>query len=586
MNNSLKKRSLYFLLLFSIQIAFAQAEYIEVTETAGLLFAPKAEGIAVGDFNRDGYDDFYVSYIGKKNQLYKNKGNGTFEEIAEVSGVALPDTLTSLATVWGDINNDGWLDLYVGNRNAADQLFLNLQNDQFQNITLSAGINSTGWPTAVNMADLNGDGLLDIYVSNFRDENIMYLNQGDNTFIDVNLEAGALDKGLAMGTVLFDYDKDDDIDIYLVHDGRQPNFLYQNDGTGHFTEIAKTIGVATESNGMGVDIGDINNDGWMDLHIANLGSNFLLLNNGDGTFQNISRAANITDIGMGWGTNFLDYDNDGRMDIYVANDYRFSPHRNILYQNLGSMSFERTEVIGVVSNSNASYGTAYLDYDLDGHLDLLVANQDVGIQLYKNATRSNSWIGFKLIGMENNVNSIGATIQLQDDLGRLHTREVIAGSSWQSQSTLLQHIGLGAAASIEAVTIYWPSGLVQELQIEQLNAYYTIREAGSIQEGIVLDETTSTNDPHIQLTNWTLFPNPTNGQFSITFESSTTTPLTLQVIDILGKKLVSKSITPSIGQNTLPFNLSNLQVTKASILYLQLINNEGIQSSRKLIFQQ
>jgi len=568
-----------------MQIIFAQPEYIDVTEAAGLLPGTRGVGVAVGDFNKDGYDDFYVSFLVGKNQFYKNKGDGTFEEIGEVAGIALPDSIKTETAVWGDINNDGWVDLYVGNDKAEDQLFLNLGNEQFQNITQSAGINATGQPKSVNMADVNGDGFLDIYVSNFLSENILYLNQGDNTFQDATREAGALDTGLAMGTVFFDYDKDGDQDLYLVHDGRTSNFLYQNDGTGQFTEVAESVGVATKSLGMGVDIGDINNDGWMDIHIANFGANFLLLNNGDGTFQEIAKAANAEGIGISWGTNFLDYDNDGRMDIYVANDFRITPHQNILYQNLGSMNFERTEVRGAISNKKASYGSACLDYNLDGHLDLLVANQDEGIRLYENVERSNNWIGFKLIGMESNPDAIGTSIQLQDNLGILHTREVLAGHSWESQSTLLQHIGLGEATTIEAATLYWPSGLVQELQIEQVNSYYTVQEQGNIQEGVVLDETTSIPDKNLQTSNWTIFPNPTNGPFSIAFESSATTPLTFQVVDLLGKKLVTKTIRPIIGQNTLSVDLPNLNHITPSIFYLQLINNKGRQSSRKIFFQ-
>ena len=189
-----------------------------------------------------------------------------------------------------------------------------------------------------------------------------------------------------------------------------------------------------------------------------------------------------------------------------------------------------------------------------------------------------------MIGTESNPNAIGASIQVQDNLGITRSREVIAGNSWESQSSLLQHIGLGEATTIETVTIFWPSGLVQEVQMEELNTYYTIREGSNIEEGIVLEETTSINES-IHTTDWTIFPNPTNGQFSIEFESSTTSPLTFQVGDMLGRKLYTETIKPSIGQNILPFNLSNLNHTKTSIFYLQLINNEGFQSSQKIFFQ-
>lgn len=578
------KTSILLFFLGWAQLSIGQTEYIDVTTTAGLLPKQGCEGVAVGDFNNDGYDDFYVSFPQGKNQFYRNNGDRTFTEMGEELGIVLPDFIDTRTAAWGDINNDGWVDLYLGNKGTSDQLYLNLKNEQFQNISHKAGINAVGHPKSVNMADVNGDGLLDIYVANFASENVLYLNQGDTTFLDANLEAGALDKGRAMGSVLFDYDKDGDVDIYLVHDGNEPNFLYQNDGTGKFREVAQAAGVATESYGMGVDIGDINNDGWMDIHITNLGPNFLLLNNGDGTFQNISKEANIDDIGMGWGTNFLDFDKDGLLDIYVANDSKFSPfvYRNILYQNLGNRTFERTEVRGVVSNDNSSYGSAYFDYDLDGNLDLLVVNREEGIHLYENSTRTNNWLGLKLIGTESNTNAIGATIQLLDEKGSIYCREIIAGHSWESQSTLLQHIGIGTANSIKELTIYWPSGNIQKEVITELNQYYTISESGTIEKGINLDQTTSTNSITSTFSNIHIAPNPNNGNFIIEWKARSAEPLSLQVLDLLGKSFYTQRIKPIIGKNKITIHLDNKNFA-SSLLMIRISNQAGKQINKRMV---
>ncbi|RMG29226.1 MAG: VCBS repeat-containing protein, partial [Bacteroidetes bacterium] len=332
------KRTFFMLVwLLGLSLAEAQPGFTDVSQKAGFLPLPGAEGIAVGDFNNDGYEDVYVSNTQSTNLLYQNQGDGTFVEVAGLLGLALEPDTDSRTALWGDINNDGWLDLYVGNKAAPDRLFLNLRGEAFEDISSQAGIFQDGHPKSVNMADVNADGFLDIYVSNFASENALLLNQGDTSFVNAIYWSGALDKGLAMGTVIFDYDKDGDPDLYLVHDGREPNLLYENDGTGRFMEVAARAGVNTQSFGMGVDIGDINNDGWMDIYIANLGPNILLLNNGDGTFANISQLAGVEDAGMGWGTNLLDYDNDGLLDMYVANDFDFSPHPyyNVLYRNAG-----------------------------------------------------------------------------------------------------------------------------------------------------------------------------------------------------------------------------------------------------------
>jgi hypothetical protein len=408
-------------------------------------------------------------------------------EIGESAGVALSEDEQSRSAVWGDINNDGWPDLYVGNRSGRDYLFLNLGNEQFEEISLSAGILQTGNPISVNMADLNNDGYLDIYISNFMSHNGLYLNNQDNTFAFHSFSSQALDNGLSMGTVLYDYDKDGDIDLYLVHDGFEPNFLYQNNGSAIFTEVAESVGLNTASFGMGVDIGDVNNDGWMDLYITNLGDNFLLLNDGTGHYSDISESANIEDFGMGWGTIFLDFDNDGLIDIYVANEYAFSPYPNVLYRNSGNMTFEKAEENGPVCNVDNSYGTASLDYDRDGNPDLLVANKNAGqgIQLFKNADRPNNWLGINLVGTTSNRDAIGAKITLTDNLDRIHYRELVAGQGWASQNSHIVNIGLGSASEITGLAITWPSGLVQDILVPALNAYYTIIEGVGIEAGIV-----------------------------------------------------------------------------------------------------
>lgn len=467
--------------------AYSQPEFTDITEAAGIAAFEGSEGVSVGDFNNDGFEDFFVTVPFGENRLFKNMGDGTFLDVAASAGVALSENIQSRSAVWGDINNDGWLDLYVGNRNYQDYLFLNLGDETFEEISLSAGIFLTGNPVSVNMADLNNDGWLDIYVSNFMAHNATYLNNKNNTFTFFTFTSQALDTGLAMGTVLFDYDKDGDTDIYLVHDGFEPNFLYQNDGTGVFTEVSEEAGVNTASFGMGVDIGDINNDGWMDIHIANLGKNILLLNNGNESYTDISESANIEDVGMGWGTTFLDYDNDGLQDIYVANDYAFSPHPNLLYRNSGNLTFEKAEEGGPVTNEQNSYGVATIDCNMDGNLDLLVANKNpgYGIQVFENADRLNNWLGINLIGTMSNRNGIGAKLTMVDSLGTIHYRELVAGQSWSSQNSRFLNFGMGEVTGIQEFNIHWPSGLVQEVTIPELNSYYTIIEGGAIEAGIV-----------------------------------------------------------------------------------------------------
>ncbi|MEM8525524.1 MAG: CRTAC1 family protein, partial [Bacteroidota bacterium] len=452
---------LLFLSLFFAERGITQSFFQEIAVQIGIEKQEGSEGIAIGDFNNDGLEDIYVSSLEGENQLYKNQGNGIFVEMAASTGLAIP--YRTKTSVWGDFNNDGWLDLYVGNQYAPDQLFLNKGDENFEEIAENANIYNFGLPQSVNLADVNGDGYLDIYVSNFEAENILYLNNQNNTFTDYTLASGALDNGKSMGSIFFDYDRDGDADLYLVHDDFEPNFLYQNDGKGHFTEVAEQVGVNTTSYGMGVDVGDVNNDGWLDIYITNLFQNILLLNNGDGTFKDVSKGAQIEDSGMGWGTSFLDFDNDGQLDIYVANDSKFSPGiSNTLYHNLGDNTFQEVAVNEEVSNWGKSYGTACFDYNLDGRTDILVSNkEELGLQFFENQIERSNWVSFKLIGIESNRMAIGSKIELIDQTGKTHYKELTAGHGWTSQNSQLLHFGLGEIEQLEQIKIHWASGAVQ-----------------------------------------------------------------------------------------------------------------------------
>ena len=563
----------------------SQDVFIDITTTSGLLDTTGGQGASVGDFNNDGYDDIYVTFPNGKNHLYQNRGNGTFIELADSLGVALEEDTESKAAVWGDVNNDGWTDLYVANRAVQDRLFLNQEGTGFQEISFQAGIIQLGNPLAANMTDINNDGYLDIYISNFMLENIMYLNNGDLTFTNYTFQAGALDNGLAMGTVCFDFDNDGDQDIYLVHDGYDPNFMYRNDGTGIFTEVGASIGVNTESFGMGVDVGDVNNDGFLDIYIANLGPNFLLLNNANGTYSDISETANIGDSGMGWGCNLFDYDNDGLDDIYVANLHAFAPKPNVLYKNQGDLTFTIEETNSPISDQEDSYGSAVFDLDLDGHLDMVVTTKGAGerTKLYQNVERSKNWIGFKLIGTISNFSAIGAKVELIDNLGQLHYTELVAGQSWASQSTSLVHFGLGDAESIESLTVTWPSGLEQVIDDDLMNGYFTIFEGGDVFDGVVYEPiTTSTQETTADAFPMQVFPNPNDGVFQVQFHTPSSGAALVEVFDVLGQQIFTTKIE-GVGPGIQTIPVAVLEQTTDKVLVVRVTSGSASVSKRVLI---
>ncbi|MEZ4983701.1 MAG: VCBS repeat-containing protein [Saprospiraceae bacterium] len=315
-----------------VYIAPAQ-QFIDKTAAAGLDGLQDANiSLAVADYDNDGWDDIYVGRIGSANALLRNNGDGTFTNRAAIAGVA-GNALTYTA-VWGDLDNDGDQDLYVGNRDMPKTYYRNNGDGTFTDATLVSGLGNAGRARSLLLADVDSDGWLDVYVANLGQENSLYRNNGDGTFTDVTAEVGLSDPLLSMGAVFFDYDNDGDQDLYLTHDNNQPNILYENDGTGHFTDVSLASGAQIAAFGMGVDIGDVNNDGWLDLYITNLYENNLLLNQANGQFVDIAATAGVDDYGMGWGTAILtQITTDGR--IFMLSMIAISPLTNVLYRNLG-----------------------------------------------------------------------------------------------------------------------------------------------------------------------------------------------------------------------------------------------------------
>jgi len=570
-------RPFFSVLVFLITVQFVNGQVgFQEVNNSGLQSLSGNEGIAIGDFNNDGWEDIYVSVPSGMNRLCKNMGDGSFQEVALSSGVAVLEQ--SIASTWGDINNDGFLDLYVSTVNENDHLFLNNGNETFEEITLSAGINNTTNTKAVNMADVNNDGFLDIYLSNFLSENALLINQGNNTFKNKIDESGASDDGPSMGGVFFDYDNDGDVDLYLTHDHFVPNILYQNNGEGVFLDVGKSARVNSIGYGMGVDVGDVDNDGWLDIYVTNLFQNVLFKNDGDGTFSNISESANVDDLGMGWGILFLDFDKDGLMDIYVANesDFMNPAEPNVLYKNRGNLTFEKVETNENVSNIDNSFGVACFDYNLDGNIDIAVANRDTGehLQLFQNTERIGNWVGIKLLGVESNRNGIGAKIRAVDNLGQLHYKELTAGHGWASQNTNILTLGLGEATALESLVILWPSGLEQQIDLEELNKIYTVIESETVREGIHFDLLTSTLEAQVSIPLVKIYPNPSDGSFDV-LSSSPLNQADLKIHNLDGKfmqEFKMSGLKKSIQVPALP-----------SGVYLLSIDQDGSQSTHKII---
>lgn len=533
-----------------------QVAFPDRTEVAGIPDL-RAEGLAIADYNGDGYPDIYVTFAFGPNQLLENDGAGGFQNVAPDLGVALDEAANTRVAAWGDFDNDGDPDLYLASRDQSDRLF---RNDAGQFTPLDDPIIAAqfGNPKAISLADFDNDGWLDIYVSNFNAQNALLMNQGDATFVNRTLASGATDTGTSMATICYDHGQDGDLDILLVKDANQTFKFYENDGNAQFTDRAAELGLDAESFGMGADVADVNGDGLLDIYVTNLSDNFLFIAQTDGSYTEVANAAGVADPGMGWGCTFLEIDNDGRPDLYLANEYGFSPFENKLYRNEGDADFEDVLEFDDVSNTQSTYGCLPIDVDLDGRQDLLVANRNPGeqAQYFRNESVVGNYLQLRLVGVESNRQAIGAAVRILDDHGRLHYQEISAGSSWLSQKGGDLHFGLGSATGWSEAIIRWPSGLEQSIPNLTVNNGYVIEEGQLPQLGLTSEvaSTTSINAPNPEAV---IFPNPYRvgyGPLSVKLATSLVRK-SIELIDLRGQVVLTYELDPEeqqVGTVNLP----------------------------------
>lgn len=451
--------------------------FTDVTSEAGVpADSYGSRGVCWGDYNNDLLEDFYVSSSYGVNILYKNNGDGTFADVTHAAGVDDPGASNGVA--WGDYNNDGCMDLYVSNF-GENTLFRNNCDGTFTDFTEEAGVGDYGSGEAVTWADYNNDGYLDIYIVNLGEPNVLYRNNGDETFSDVSSSAGVDDWRLGENAAWADYDNDGFQDVYISN--RDRNTLYHNEGDGTFTDVSIEAGVADWGHGHGIAWGDYNKDGLLDLYLVNRQKpNVLYRNNGDGTFTDVAPEAGVDDNELYTvGTQFLDFDNDGDLDIYNT-----SAATNRLFSNNNDGTFtDVTDLAGVGDYGRLGNGMAWGDYNNDGYPDIYVVNWEDGCALFRNNLHENNWIKLKLTGTESNRSATGTRIEVRvgDDV---QVGEVNGGSGFLSQNSMIAHFGLGQVPSVDEITIRWPSGIVTVLEDVAVNQVLEIEEVSS---GVTID---------------------------------------------------------------------------------------------------
>jgi hypothetical protein len=442
----------------------------DVTEKAGLQGVGYGMGVAVGDYDNDGFEDLYVTAYGG-NKLYHNNGDGTFTDVTERAGVAGSGWSTSAA--WVDLDGDGLLDLVV------------LRYLQWDFEDIYCGERREGYRSYC-------------HPDSFRPiAPLVYHNDGNGHFTEIAQKAGLALPGKGLGIALADYDRDGRIDLFIANDS-MPEFLYHNKGNGTFEEVALQSGVAVDSEGhsyagMGVDFADYNNDGLPDLVVTDLASQIyaLYLNNGDGTFNYESYPSGIGLMTMkhsGWGVRFLDFDNDGWKDLLITQghdldtiqltfpDLRYKEPM-LLAKNTGKGFVDVSAQAGdVFQKAWVGRGLAIGDIDNDGRLDAVIATNDGGLHVLHNATQNqNHWLTLELVGHRSNRDAIGAEVKLVTAKGAQWATVTTAGS-YLSSSDKRVHFGLGSDAAARSIEIRWPSGILQTLKDIRADQILQIQE--------------------------------------------------------------------------------------------------------------
>jgi len=433
-------------------------KFEDVTEKAGLQGFGYGMGVAVGDYDNDGFQDLYVTSYGG-NRLYHNNGDGTFTDVTEKAGVVGSGWSTSAA--WVDLDNDGLLDLIV------------LRYLQWDFSDVWCGTHQAGYRSYCTP---------DIFKPIAP---LVYHNEGNGRFVEVSEKIGISKLGRGLGIGIADYDRDGHVDIFVANDSMF-EFLYHNKGDGTFEEVGLPAGVAVDADGntyagMGVDFADYDNDGLPDLIVTDLGNQRYALyrNNGDGSFTYASFSSGLGTITQrlsGWGVRFMDYDNDGWKDLLVAQGHDMDNVElttpNLRYRE--PMLLARNTGKGFVDVSGQSgsvfqipwvgRGMAVGDIDNDGRLDAVVTTNDGLLHVLHNELQTDHhWLIVKLTGHKSNRDAIGAEVKVTTSRGT-QLAIVSTASSYLSSSDKRVHFGLGADEIAESVEIRWPSGILQKLQ--------------------------------------------------------------------------------------------------------------------------
>ncbi len=508
-------------------------------------------GVAIGDFDNDGRPDVFVVSKTGGCRLFRNLGNWKFEDVTEKAkltegeGGSVDPGAWRQGAVFADVNNDGWLDIYVCRFNAPNLLYINQRDGTFKEEAAARGLGVVDACGVAAFCDYDRDGSLDVYITaNMLDaakhpngqRGYLFHNNGDGTFTNVTEKAGIYGETLSHSATWWDYDGDGWPDLYVANDFAAPDRLYHNNRDGTFTDVINEVLPHMPYSSMGADLADINNDGRLDFFVADMAAtthekdhrgmaysraltntadfgmtgapqysrNVLYLGTGTGRFLEAAQLAGLGATDWTWSPRFEDLDNDGRIDCFFTtgmnrefqnadlrdriilaesledrmNIMRASPklvEANLAYRNLGDLRFEEVGAAWGLNQRGVSYGAAFGDLDGDGDLDIVYANFEDGVTVLRNDCDTGHRLVVSLRGARSNRFGVGATVRVESALGT-QVRTLVVARGYLSSSEPILHFGLGEDATVDRLTVNWPSGQTQTFAHLPVDRKFTITE--------------------------------------------------------------------------------------------------------------
>ena len=576
------KRILTLLLSVSSLSLLSAQVFKEVSEEAGINHAFRLDlanfggGAAIIDFDKDGYEDVYITGGNDPDVFYRNNGDGTFTNIIEGAGFESTGPLHTQGAVAADVNRDGFKDLLITTLYGTEDrilspnlLFLNNGNGTFSDVTKQYGLDKyTSNSQGATFGDVNADGYPDLYVANYiaaspqgvsifnertitenyaSAEDFFFINSGGQYFIEASSIYGINHDGFGFEGKFTDWDNDRDLDLLIANDfgfKAQPNIALRNDyPEKKMTYKGNSLRLNFGMNAMGIASGDYNFDGWIDYFVTNINVSLFVVNEQGRSFANFAPQAGLAvplinkpdyqGVPVSWGANFFDYDHDMDLDLFVNNgalNPLVRPNHNFFFEfNYGRYK----EVGGEVGldDPRIGRGSVTFDYDNDGDLDLLVVNQHprepeatlppARVLLYRNDAPKGNWLKVKLEGVHAEKDGIGSRVEVKAN-GRTLVREIDGGSSHLSQSSTIAHFGLDQAEKVESVIVKWLGGKTQEIKDVSANQMITIKE---------------TEDPvfNFEKNSLLIYPGFFTDNVVIEYELTDDGPMDLSVYDVQGR---------------------------------------------------